>query len=100
MTSNTATTAKKCAVLLVILSKKYKDVLVPTLGIVLRNTFSRMQPCKINSENWTYFRFHFQRVSFRSLIVELATILDKTQVWPRKSILYVQISQTWITKYF
>ena len=59
-----------------------------------------MQPCKIDSENWTYFRFHFQRVSFRSLIVELATILDKTQVWPRKSILYVQISQTWITKYF
>ena len=32
--------------------------------------------------------------------MELATILDKTQVWPRKSILYVQISQTWITKYF
>ena len=59
---------------------------------------STMQPCKIDSENRTYFRFYFQRVSFRSLIVELATILDKTQVWPRKSILYVQISQTWITK--
>ena len=25
-------------------------------------------------------------------LVELATILDKIQVWPRKSILYVQIS--------
>ena len=59
-----------------------------------------MQPCKIDSENWTYFCFHFQRVSFQSLIVDLATIFDKTQVWPRKSILYVQISQTWITKYF
>ena len=59
-----------------------------------------MRPCKIDSENWTYFRFHFQRVSFRSLIVELATILDKTQVWPRKSILYVQISQTLPAKYF
>ena len=59
-----------------------------------------MRPCKIDSENWTYFRFHFQRVSFRSLIVELTTILDKTQVWPRKSILYVQISLTLPTKYF
>ena len=57
---------------------------------------SWMQPCKIDSENWTFFRFHFQRVSFRLLIVELATILDKTQVWPRKSILYVQIYLTWI----
>ena len=24
----------------------------------------RLQPCKIDSENWTYFRFHFQRISF------------------------------------
>ena len=32
---------------------------------------------------------------------ELVTIfLDKTQVWPRKSILYVQISQTLLAKYF
>ena len=46
-----------------------------------------LQPCKIDSENWTYFRFHFQGHLFRSLIVELATILDKTQVWPRKSFL-------------
>ena len=35
-----------------------------------------------------------------NLIVELATILDKTQVWPRKSILYVQIPQNLIAKYF
>ena len=67
---------------------------------ILASSQLSLQPCKIDSENWTYFRFHFQRVSFRSLIVELTNILDKTQVWPRKSILYVRISQTLITKYF
>ena len=46
-----------------------------------------MQPCRIDSENLTYFRFYFQRVSFLSLIVELATTFNKTQIWPRNTLL-------------
>ena len=78
-----------------------EEVIMADKGKILRFLhIQTLRPCKIDSENWTYIRFHFQRVSFRSLIVELTTILDKTQVWPRKSILYVQISQTLPTKYF
>jgi len=36
--------------------------------IVIFWIFYKLQPCKIDSENWTYFRFYFQRVwSFGNL---------------------------------
>ena len=70
----------------------FKGELDKIRNLTVEPLSATLQQCKINSENWTYFRFHFQKVSFRSLIVELATILDKTQVWPRKLIFYVQIS--------
>ena len=76
----------------------FKGELDKIRNLTVEPLSATLQQCKINSENWTYFRFHFQRVSFRSLIVELATILDKTQVWPIKSILFIQISQNVLAK--
>ena len=54
---------------------------------------TEMRPCKIDSENWTFFSFKSHMFPFRSLILVVATVFDKTQVWPRKSTFCVQIHQ-------
>ena len=53
-----------------------------------------MRPCKIDSETFfVIFSFQSYMIVFRSLILVVATVFDKTQVRSRKSTFYVQIHQ-------
>ena len=51
----------------------------------------RMGHYKIDSWNFsTFFWFPSKMVSYGSLLAMVTTVFDKTQVWPRKSILSVK----------